>query len=103
VTAEIVSDDVPTFGKEIVALASRDCVPGGTRTNLEFAESFTVWNGTSAVMRVILCDAQTSGGLLLCVPRRHLNAVRTILKKHGASSSAVIGRILRGPARVHVI
>ena len=103
VTAEIVSDDVPTFGKEIVALASRDCVPGGTRTNLEFAASFTEWNSTSAVMRTILCDAQTSGGLLLCVPPRHLNAVRAILKEHGASSSAVIGRILRGPARVHVI
>ena len=103
VTAEIVSDDVPTFGKEIVALASRDCVPGGTRTNLEFAASFTEWNSTSAVMRTILCDAQTSGGLLLCVPPKRLNAVRTILKKHGASWSAVIGRTLRGPARVRVI
>lgn len=103
VTAEIVADDVPTFGKQIVDLASRDCVPGGTRTNLDFAANFTEWNNLPDVMRIILCDAQTSGGLLLCVPPRHLNSVRTILTRHGTLSSAVIGRILRGPAQVRVI
>ncbi len=103
VTAEIVGSDVPTFGKEIVDLASRDCVPGGTRSNLDFVANFTDWKNLPDVMRVILCDAQTSGGLLLCVPPRHLNSVRTLLKTHRASSSAVIGRILRGPAQVQMI
>lgn len=103
VAAEIVAGDVPTFGNEILALASRDCVPGGSRSNLDFAASFTDWNTTPQVMRTILCDAQTSGGLLLCVPPKHLNAVRGILKAHRASSIAVIGRILRGRARVRVI
>lgn len=103
VTAEIVASDVPTFGKEVFGLVSRDCVPGGTRSNLEFAASFTDWSGTSEVMRIVFCDAQTSGGLLLCVPPRHLNSVRAVLSAHRASSTAVIGRILRGPAQVRVI
>jgi hydrogenase maturation factor len=41
-----------------------------------------------------LTDAQTSGGLLLSVPRRNLDVVMNHLKRHHASCAAVIGQIV---------
>jgi selenophosphate synthase len=85
---------VPVIGGEILALVARDCVPGGSKANLELADGLTDWGGAEAALRVILSDAQTSGGLLLCVPARNLEKVRQILKEHRTPVAAVIGRII---------
>ena len=41
-------------------------VAGGTERNLDFLEPFL--SGGSFTERLILCDAQTSGGLLISIP-----------------------------------
>ena len=50
----------------------RGCVPGGSRRNLAFASksSRCFDEGVGEAMRLVLADAQTSGGLVLVVPRR---------------------------------
>ncbi len=40
----------------------------GLKRNFAYIQPMTRWNGTSEVMRAILCDPQTSGGLLVAVP-----------------------------------
>jgi selenide, water dikinase len=94
VTAEVFSDRVPAINNEIFHLIERDCIPGGTRDNLKAAKKVADLNSASVVQRTLLADAQTSGGLLLCVPERLLNEVLTTLKKYRASCSAVIGRVV---------
>jgi len=47
-------------------------------------------------MKVLLADAQTSGGLLLCVAPRRLVAAVRVLKAHRTLSASVVGRITRG-------
>ncbi|MBE7211638.1 MAG: selenide, water dikinase SelD, partial [Gluconacetobacter diazotrophicus] len=42
----------------------------------------------------VLADAQTSGGLLLCVPPRRLEAVLAVLKEHRTPCAAVVGRVV---------
>ena len=67
-------------------------VPGGTADNLAAAEAAVDWGTCPEPTRVILADAQTSGGLLLCVPEARLDAVRAVLAAHDAQH-AVVGRV----------
>ncbi len=44
-------------------------VPGGTRTNLDLAAEYAEFApGLSEVDRLLVCDAQTSGGLFVSLP-----------------------------------
>ena len=95
VGAQIVAARVPLISSEIPALIAQDCVPGGTRQNLETANAIVEWDNTPEPQRILLADAQTSGGLLLCVPPKRLPQVEGVLKKKGTVCAAVIGKIVR--------
>ena len=101
VSADIHADQVPAIGQEVFDLIARDCVPGGSRDNLKTANKIVAWGKTSRVKRTLLTDAQTSGGLLLCVRPGRLNKVRALLKLHRTSCAAIIGKIV--PAREPLI
>jgi selenide,water dikinase len=94
VSAEISPNRVPAISAEIFDLIARDCAPGGTRDNLKGAKESADLKSIPQLQRVLLCDAQTSGGLLLCVPERSLTKVLRVLKKN-RTASAFIGRIVR--------
>src|SRR4029077_1493428 len=89
-SAEIDADKVPAIDKQVFDLIRRECIPGGSRDNLETANKITDWKKTSPSRRVLLTDAQTSGGLLLCVKPSRLDKVRALVKR-----TAVVGRIVR--------
>jgi selenide, water dikinase len=95
VGAEISLRDVPVIGKGVFDLIAANCVPGGSRDNLAYANEFTEWEGVSDAEKILLADAQTSGGLLLCVPERRVEDVLKLLKKLKAPCAAVIGSIVR--------
>jgi selenide,water dikinase len=94
VGAEIVAAKVPVISPEVLALIAQDCVPGGTRQNLETANGIVKWNDTPEPLRLLLADAQTSGGLLLCVPPKRLTEVAGVLKKHRTACATIIGQIV---------
>jgi len=94
VGAEITAASVPVIDAEVFELITAGCIPGGSRDNLAFAAKFTEWGGATSAQKDLLTDAQTSGGLLLSVPRRNLDAVLKRLKRHQASCAAIIGRIV---------
>jgi selenide,water dikinase len=95
VGAEISARQLPVISREVFDLIEQDCIPGGSRENLKAANALTEWNGASGAQKFILADAQTSGGLLLCVAPMQLQAVLAILKRHRTPCAAVIGRIVR--------
>ena len=101
VSAEIDFEAVPPIDREIFALIDRDCVPGGTLDNLKQARKTTEWRKTPGRQRILMCDAQTSGGLLLAVPPSRLKAVLRLLKRERTPCASVIGRIRR--PRKHLI
>jgi selenide,water dikinase len=94
VGAEIVAGAVPVISAEVFQLIAAGCIPDGSRDNLGFANNFTEWDGATPVQKALLTDAQTSGGLLLCVPRRNLDAVLKLLKSHRSLCAAAIGQIV---------
>ena len=95
VGAEVSAGAVPVISAEVMQLIEAGCIPGGSRDNLAFAASFTEWAGATPIQQALLADAQTSGGLLLSVPRRNLDAVLRLLKNRHAPSASVIGEVVR--------
>jgi selenide,water dikinase len=100
VSANINPERVPIIDQEIVDLIARGCVPGGTRDNLKLTRETVDWGKTSRWQRILLSDAQTSGGLLLAVTPARLNAVLALLKRERVSCMAVIGRLSRPQKRL---
>jgi selenide,water dikinase len=101
VSAEIDPHAVPMISDEITELIAQGCIPGGSRENLVATTVAVDWGSTDEHRRVLLTDAQTSGGLLLCVTEANLESVLMILRKGGTPSAAVVGKIVprrrRGP------
>ena len=93
--AEIFANRVPVISKEIFQLIEQGCIPGGSGENLINANSFVEWDGVKDAQKTLLTDAQTSGGLLLCVRKERLDAVLEILKQFRTPCAVVIGRIVR--------
>jgi selenide,water dikinase len=94
VSAEIAPNEVPSISGEIFDLIAQDCVPGGTVQNLKTAGAVTEWKNTTRQQKLLLCDAQTSGGLLLCVPPRKLDDVLRLLVANRTPCQAVIGKVV---------
>jgi selenide,water dikinase len=101
VSAEVDTGSVPMISNEIADLIEQGCIPDGSRQNLYAATVAVDWGKTDETSRILLTDAQTSGGLLLCVTEGNLAKVLNILRKTRTPSAAVIGKIVarrrRGP------
>ena len=96
--AEISAGAVPLLpGARELALAG--CISGGTKRNLKFVSDVTAFDNTvEALDRLILADAQTSGGLLLCVREDALQGLIADLGRRGTLAAAVIGTVTAGTA-----
>ena len=95
VGAELRTSMVPVLGRGVWSLLEQGCVPGGTRRNLEYASTFTEFDSAvSAPVRLLLADAQTSGGLLLCVAPKKMPQVLRVLREAGTLCAEMIGRIV---------
>lgn len=86
---------VPVLENEIYTLITSGCVPGGTKDNLKSTNDTVDWRGTSMPQRILMSDAQTSGGLLLAVAPRYLDQLLRLLHREKTACAAVIGRITR--------
>ncbi len=97
VSARLRISDIPVM--EGIRDLVRFSVPGGTRANLRFMDGKVEWGpGISEDEKLILADAQTSGGLLIAVPEADLGKLLEGLASHGVETRAVIGRIMEGDA-----
>ncbi len=90
-TARIEADSVPLLpGARELAEAGH--VPSGTRRNLASVDPATDWaESVDPVARLLLADAQTSGGLLIAVPPTRLDALGEELLNEGVEGWTVIG------------
>jgi len=78
-------------------MADEGLVPGGTQRNLEAAADLTRYDAdVTAAERILLADAQTSGGLLLAVDPARLDQLLDALKREGTAAMAVVGRLVEG-------
>ena len=87
----------------VMQMAQEGAIPGGTKNNLEYVAALTKWNDTiSEITKLILCDAQTSGGLLIAVAAKDADALVATLREAGIAEAAAIGTIEAGAAEIVV-
>ena len=77
-------------------LARAGVVPGGTARNLAAVERVTDFGNLDAAGRLILADAQTSGGLLISVAADRAGDLVEALTIEGTLAAAVVGEITDG-------
>ena len=99
VSAEINYSKVPIF-EEIHTYLDKKCVPGGTIRNWEsYGHKVTL---EDEKRRHILCDPQTSGGLLIAVKKEASQKVAAILKSKGLFAEPIGTLIEKSAAPVYI-
>jgi len=92
VGARISLANVPTL-PEAFDYAREGHIAGGTQRNRHYLEDVArsvVWDeGVSEEGRVVLCDAQTSGGLLMAVPHERAAALMAALAERGVDGARI--------------
>jgi selenide,water dikinase len=103
VSGQVWTDLVPSLPAAKVYV-QRGIAPGGSHANLRFLSNWVDYDAdVTDHERLLLCDAQTSGGLLAALPGDRVAQVVRKLQAVGATSTALIGSIEAGsPGRIHV-
>jgi selenide,water dikinase len=84
-------------------LAEDGFIPGGTRRNRDAVAPHVHYSASvSELHQLLLCDAQTSGGLLIAVPRHRAEGLVRELETRRALSAAVIGSLVTGDGAIEV-
>ena len=78
----------------VLDLARGDVVPGGTERNHAFVNPTTDWGDLTMPEQLVMADAQTSGGLLICTPDP--DGLESALRERGVRFAA-IGALGAGP------
>ena len=102
VGARLQAGSIPVM-EEVRELAQDGLIPGGTRRNYAHIQASVDWPADMEDWeRLIYCDAQTSGGLLMAVPPDRVDAMVSELGRLGVPCAAVIGEIVAGE-RIEVV
>ncbi|MDL1950805.1 selenide, water dikinase SelD [Acidobacteria bacterium ACD] len=101
--AEVEAASVPVIDPAR-EMAASDAVPGGTLENLAHVSPHVDFApGLSRVEKLLLADAQTSGGLLIAVPEERSDALLASLREKGVHDARRIGRFTGpGTGRIRV-
>ena len=84
---------VPQLGN-VYNLTDEGCIPGASFRNLEFVEEHLLSDSDLDYnLKMIACDAQTSGGLLISLSPDNAEAALKELHTAGLSSSTIIGEV----------
>lgn len=83
--------NIPFFN-EVLKLAGLGCIPGAIFKNQEFCESHCYFNASlNYEQKMLLYDAQTSGGMLIFCPEKKANYMQQQLVQAGYPHTAIIG------------
>ena len=100
--AEIDFEALPIL-EGTLELAQAGSFPGGSRRNMEASGPHVETGALDEPRRMVLFDAQTSGGLLMAVDPARSEVLLAALQEGGVDRANVIGHVVDGPAHVRVI
>ena len=107
VSARISFSSIPVLDG-VWDLLEQGIAPGGTHRNLEAVDADVSWGADiDENTRILLADAQTSGGLLISVSSEKRDALLSELEAAGVETRAVVGEVLPkdalGGKRIEVV
>lgn len=98
VSARINASAVPVL-PGVAELLEQGVAPGGTHRNQAGVEDCVDWHESlTDDDKLLLCDAQTSGGLLISVPEARLPQLLAALESRNVATRAVVGSVGGGVA-----
>ncbi len=102
IAANIYSSKVPLLDGAL-ELARSNIFPDGTNRNIDYVDDLVSWDpSVEDHMKLILCDPQTSGGLLISVDESKVEHLIGQLGKSGNNTSSVIGDVVELKGEVHI-
>ncbi|MHC1775521.1 MAG: AIR synthase-related protein [Lentimicrobium sp.] len=90
------------FIEGVISLAAAGAIPGGTIANTDFAVSFTDFGSLSQSEIYLVCDAQTSGGLLVSLSPGEADLLLKDLSALGLTA-AIIGKLEPGEGKIRFV
>lgn len=88
---------------QVMELLDDGCIPGSAFKNLDFVRDGVIFEpSVSLAAKMVCCDAQTSGGLLMCVDADVAEQALAELRGGKYPYSAIIGEVTAGMAGVVV-
>ena len=101
-SARIAMNAVP-FLPGVEALAAQGFVTGASGRNWAgYGKDVQLGDGITPVQQALLCDPQTSGGLLVACSADAVDAVLQVFRSNGFDSAAVVGEMAAGTPGVAV-
>lgn len=93
---------LPFFGK-VSALATAGLIPGGTYNNLDHVKKHFNFGTLNRTKQLMICDAQTSGGLLIALPAEEAEACLKEMQENGVKDAVIIGEFVsQGTGKITV-
>jgi len=83
------------FLNDVEELASKDVVPGGSKRNKIYLEDKVLYGENITELRkLMLCDAQTSGGLLIAIDKKDAKEYLSRINEISFGYADIIGEII---------
>ncbi|TCP54533.1 selenophosphate synthase [Tumebacillus sp. BK434] len=79
---------------DTVSLVEQKVYPGGTVRNIDWVKDDVTYEGVDETTKIILCDAVTSGGLLLAVPADEADSLVAKLRDRGIAAASIVGEVV---------
>jgi len=86
----------------VTSLVNDGCIPGAAFRNLEYVENDVTFTRVDYDLKMIMVDAQTSGGLLMGVQDEFANQTLQELTDAGLCYSRIIGEVGEGNGNIFV-
>ena len=103
ITLELHSESVPYF-PEVTGFAQQGLCPGGSFRNKDYyKDRIQFADSTPEHMQDILFDAQTSGGLLICLAPDKAEMLLARLQNAGITEAAIIGEVVEMRRQIIVV
>ena len=81
----------------VLELLEKDVAPGGTHRNIESLEGHLGWDDSlPETDRLLLCDPQTSGGMLICIAAAKCELLISNLVEKETPYAAIVGEVTDG-------
>ncbi len=101
-TARLNIQQLPLLA-QVQALAEQGCITGASERNWDgYGHDVELDAGITPVQQALLCDPQTSGGLLVACAPEATEEVLDLFRREGFGEAAVIGSMEEGPAQARV-
>lgn len=92
VTMKVRLNDVPVLDGTM-ELAENGFVPGGTKANHRWIAEDVQYDNLSELEQWLLCDAVTSGGLLISMPADEADRYVKLMKDKGVPETSIVGTV----------